>query len=151
MILFLVIAGVWAAFLLPPMLQSRRSSPLSSTEEFSKLTRGLGNARSVSTDAPEVAAVYTAAAAGLDRERVLGRRRRILILLVATVVGTLVGAIANGSVQLLMLNLLADAGLVWYVVMLLQIKARQLAATTVLDIRPLETTGRPQFRVISNG
>jgi len=151
MIWFLVIAGVWAAFLLPPMLAARRSSPLSSTEKFSKLTRGLGNARSVSTDAPEVAAVYAAAAAGLDRERVLARRRRVLILLVATVVGTLVAAIAYGSVQLLMLNLLADAGLVWYVVMLLQIKARQVAATAVVDIRPLETTGRPQFQVISNG
>lgn len=151
MMWFLLIAGVWAAFLLPPVLANRRSSPLSSTEEFSKLTRGLGNARSSITDAPEVAAVYRAAAAGLDRERVLARRRRILVALVATVIVTLIGAIATGNVQLLLLNLLIDAGLVWYVVMLLQIKARQGSVETVVDIRPLESQGSPQFRVISNG
>ena len=151
MIWFLLIAGVWAAFLLPMAMANRKSSPLSSTEEFSKLTEQLGKARTVSTDAPEVAAVYEAYAAGIGRERVLTRRRRMLVALIGAVIVTLIGAIAFGNVQLLLLNLLADAGLIWYVVMLLQIKARQAEAATVVDIRPLETQGRSQFQVISNG
>ncbi len=152
MIYFLLIAGVWAAFLLPPALTNRRSSPLSSTEEFSKLTRQLGKARSVSTDAPEVAALKDAAEAGIDREGVLARRRQILVALVTTALGTLIGAIVFGNVQLLLLSLLADAGLVWYIVMLLQIKTRQAAAIAVVDIRPLaETVDRFQFQVISSG
>ena len=152
MIYFLLIAGVWAAFLLPPALANRRSSPLSSTEEFSKLTRQLGKARSMSTDAPKVAALKDAAEAGIDREGVLARRRQILVALVTTVLGTLIGAIAFGNFQLLLLNLLADAGLVWYIVMLLQIKARQAAVIAVVDIRPLaEPVDRSQFQVISSG
>ena len=152
MIYFLLIAGVWAAFLLPPALANRRSSPLSSTEEFSKLTRHLGKARSLQPDAPELATVVEAAEAGLDRDIVLARRRRILIAIGGAVLVTLIGAIAFGNVQLLLLNLLADAGLIWYVVMLLQIKARQAAAASVVDIRPLSevSSGRPQFQVISN-
>lgn len=150
MIYFLLIAGVWAAFLLPPALANRRSSPMSSTEEFSKLTRHLGRARDVQTDSPEVAAVLEAAAAGLDRDNVLARRRRILMALITTAIVTLIGAIAFGNVQLLLVHLLADAGLGWYIVMLLQIKARQAAASSVIDIRPLpESTERAQFQVIS--
>ena len=143
MIYFLLIAGVWAAFLLPPALANRRSSPLSSTQEFNKMTRQLGKARSVSTDAPE---------AGIDREGVLARRRHILVALVTAVLGTLIGAISSGNLQLLLLNLIADAGLVWYIVMLLQIKKRQAAAISVVDIRLLtETVDRSQFQAISNG
>jgi len=149
-IYFLLIAGVWAAFLLPQAFANRRLSPMSSTEEFSKLTRQLGKARDLSTDSPEVMALQAAVANGVDRHRVLARRRRILIALASIVIGTLIAAIAFGNVQLLLLNLLADAGLIWYVVMLLQIKARQVEPTTVVDIRPLEMAGeRPQFRVIS--
>lgn len=150
MIYFLLIAGVWAAFLLPPALANRRLSPLSSTEEFSKLTRKLGKAREVPTDGLDSQALHRAAANGVDRGRVLARRRRILFALVGTVLITLVAAIATGNVQLLLLNLLADAGLIWYIVMLLQIKARQVDAASVVDIRPLELVGdKPQFKVIS--
>ena len=73
-----------------------------------------------------------AAEAGLDRDTVLARRRRILIAIGGAVLVTLISAIAFGNVQLLLLNLLADAGLIWYVVMLLQIKARQAAAASVV-------------------
>ncbi len=150
MIYFLLIAGVWAAFLLPPALANRRLSPLSSTEEFSKLTRQLGKARALPADAVDAQALSQAAANGIDRQRVLARRRRILFALVGTVLITLVAAIATGNVQLLLVNLLVDAGLIWYIVMLLQIKARQTEASSVVDIRPLELVGdQPQFRVIS--
>ena len=151
MIYFLLIAGVWAAFLLPPALANRRLSPISSTEEFSKLTRQLGKVRDAQTDAPEIAVIRDAADAGVDRDRVLARRRQILVALAVIVVTTLVGAIAAGNVQLLLLHLLADAAIVWYIVMLLQIKARQTAALTVVDIRPFPTSeNRPQFQVLSN-
>ena len=148
--LMLLIAGVWAAFLLPPAIENRRRSPLSSTEQFSKLTHHLGRARDGNTDTPEVAAAHEALAAGVERDDVLVRRQRILIGLGSLVAITLVAAIAARSVQMLALNLIADAGLVWYVMMLLQIKSRQATATSVVDIRPLPASETPQFRVISN-
>lgn len=150
LLLLVLIAGVWAAFLLPPALQSRRSSPLNSTEEFSELTRQLGRARSAQTNLTELAVVHEAAAAGIDRDRVLARRRLILMGLIGTVVVTLIAAIAGGNLQLLLVHIMFDAGLVWYIAMLLQIKARQQAAESILDIRPLVSEGRPQFQVISN-
>lgn len=149
MIYFLLIAGVWAAFLLPPALAKRRLSPASSTEEFSKLTRQLGKARHVET--PDVIGPHGGRQARLERDRVIARRRQILVGLGAVAVATLVGAIAVGNVQLLLVHLLADAALAWYVVMLLQIKARQTAEISVLDIRPLSPSAdHPQVKVVSN-
>lgn len=60
-----------------------------------------------------------------ERERVLARRRLALIVLVALVPVTLVAAILTGSFMLLIVNLVADVLIAFYVAMLLQIKQSQ--------------------------
>ena len=123
--IFLLIAGVWGAFLLPPVFRSRRYTPISTTQEFTRLTSRLA---SVHGPAAQSALMY--------RRQVLARRRRILIALGITVAITLVAAVARGSIPLLIVHVVVDAALIAYVAMLLQIKQRQQAVQNVVDIRP---------------
>jgi hypothetical protein len=121
-LILVVIAGVWAAFLLPPLFLVRRDTPLNTTQEFTKLTSRLASVQNNNGPARIGGTVA--------RAQVLSRRRQILIGMFALVGVTLVAAIMQGSFPLLMLHLVADAGLAWYVMMLLQIKERQAAAAT---------------------
>lgn len=118
-LILVVIAGVWAAFLLPPLFLVRRDTPLNTTQEFTKLTSRLASVQGQPGPARGSA---------MARSEVLSRRRQILIGMFATVAITLVAAIALGSFPLLLIHLLADGALAWYVMMLLQIKERQAAA-----------------------
>jgi hypothetical protein len=70
------------------------------------------------------------------RRQVMARRRRMLVVLASTAALTLVAAVARGSIPLLVVHVVADAALIAYVAMLLQIKQRQQAAAKVIDIRP---------------
>jgi len=70
-----------------------------------------------------------------ERERVLARRRMALIILVVLVPITLVAAIVTGSFALLVVNLVADLLVAFYVAMLLQIKQTQ-------GVRPPAARGR---------
>jgi hypothetical protein len=149
-VLMFLIAGVWAAFLLPPAIANRKRSPIARTEEFSRLAHGLGKARHVGTDTPEVAATMAAVAIGVDKDGVLARRRKILVGLGGAVLASLMAAWATGNVQVLIVHLVADAALIWYVVMLLQIKARQMATAGVVELVSLPAPATPQLRVISN-
>lgn len=139
-LILLVIAGVWAAFLLPPLFLVRRDTPLNTTQEFNKLTSRLAAVQAGHTP--------SAAALAVNRAQVLSRRRQILVALFATAVLTLGAAIVRGSFPLLILHLVVDAALVWYVMMLLQIKSRQQAAP-VLDIEPLHSGDAPVRVVVS--
>ncbi len=127
--IFLLIAGVWGAFLLPPVFRSRRDTPISTTQEFTRLTARL-------------AAVHGPAAqtALMHRRQVLARRRRMLIALAVTVAVSLLAAVALGSLPLLLVHVIADAALIWYVAMLLQIKQRQQTISNVVDITPVNSS-----------
>lgn len=126
--IFLLIAGVWGAFLLPPVFMSRKNTPISTTQEFTRLTARLANVHG-----PE------AQSAWIQRQRVLARRRRILIGLASAAVLSLVAAVSTGILPLLVVHIVLDAVLIWYVAMLLQIKQRQAAMADVIDIRTAST------------
>ncbi len=132
--IFLLIAGVWGAFLLPPVFRSRRYTPISTTQEFTRLT-----ARLASVHGP------AAQTALMQRRQVLARRRRMLAVLAITVVVTLVAAVIIGSLPLLVVHVIADGALIWYIAMLLQIKQRQQMGTNVIDITP--QTGQEQASI----
>jgi len=134
--IFLLIAGVWGAFLLPPVFRSRRDTPISTTQEFTRLT-----SRLASVHGP------AAQTALMQRRQVLARRRRMLIVMAATVAISLVAAVWMGSLPLLVVHVIADAVLIWYVAMLIQIKQRQQALSNVVDITPLagEEQSAPQI------
>lgn len=139
----LVIAGVWAAYLLPSVFASRRNAPLHSTQEFNQLTARLASVHG-----------HPVETADLARRRVLARRRRILVGLGLTAVATLTIAIWQGSSSLLIAHIAIDAIGAWYIAMLLQIKQRRVAPE-VVDLRPVEdvdeeSTAERHLRVVSS-
>lgn len=117
--LFLLIAGVWAVFLIPPMWADRRSSSMADNRRLS------GNpARSRSVDrSPKRANPGSGNSRSRGREqftngRVLSRRRRALILLATIVLVTLSMTIAFGGLWAIALHVLADMMLAGYIVAL---------------------------------
>lgn len=114
-ILFILLVGVWAAFVLPSFVNSRRETPVTQTPPQS------GRAPVQRT---------TAQTGGSSaREQVLARRRNALVAIVFLAIATLAAAIVTGSVALLFVSLVVDVGLAGYIAMLLQIKQRQQAVT----------------------
>jgi len=140
-LILVVIAGVWAAFLLPPLFFVRRETPLNTTQEFTKLTSRLASVRDTSEPLPTPTSV--------DRRHVLSRRRQILVGLFVVVVVSLGLAIARGSLPLLLVNLVADGVLAWYIMMLLQIKQRQSAPAVLADV-PVISTGEASIRIVAS-
>jgi hypothetical protein len=107
-ILFFLLVAVWAAVLLPSVVNVRRESQVNST------TR----------PEPERAPIARGASADA-RGKVLARRRYALIALGLGAVVSLIGAIVTGSFPLLIVALLFDVALAAYVAILLQIKQRK--------------------------
>ena len=137
--IFLLIAGVWGAFLLPPVFRSRRDTPISTTQEFTRLTSRLA---SVHGPAAQTALMH--------RRQVLARRRRMLLVLAATVVISLIAAVWLGSLPLLVVHIVADAVLIWYVAMLLQIKQRQQVVSNVVDITPVSSEEQSEVHILAS-
>ena len=104
-VLFILLVGVWAAFVLPSFLNRRRSHPVNRQ--------------------PDSAGPLAAFPIDLRRRQVLARRRLALVLLMVAAVGTLVGAVLTGSYLLLGLTLAIDVMLAVYIAVLLQIKRYQ--------------------------
>jgi len=99
-VLFILLVGVWAAFVLPSFLSRRRDKAVN---------------RQTGVVDPILSTPYD-----VHRRQVLSRRRLALV-------GTLVGAVLTGSFWLLALTLILDVMLAVYVAVLLSIKQRQAA------------------------
>lgn len=125
-VIFLLLAAVWGAFLLPPLMKSRREAPISSTQEFDRSLARLASVQGY-------AKLQTA-----SRRRIQARRRRVFSGLLAAAVLTLALAVARGSLNLLFLHLVIDALGVGYVAMLLHIKQQRRGATTASIEVPVE-------------
>lgn len=135
-IAFVLIACIWAAFLLPSFFESRRAAPLSTTRSFAKSTALLGTvASSTGTEL-------------MARRRARERRRRVLIALAAGALISLAVAIMRSSVLWLGLTLTFDLAIAAYVTLLLQTKQQivpavvPLAAPTLVEEEPQRHTVR---------
>ncbi|HHC07151.1 MAG TPA: hypothetical protein ENK55_00325 [Actinobacteria bacterium] len=113
-IVFILIAGIWAAFLLPSFLEDRREAPVASTRAFARSRALLAN---VSTGSGALVA-----------SSVQLRRRRILVGLVVAAGLSLLAATVTGSVLLLWVTIGVDVALAAYVTLLLMLKQQRLAA-----------------------
>ena len=126
-ILFILLAGVWGAFVLPSVLSDRRTStgdavlrgPLAQIEE-----PPTPQPAQVSGGAT-VTAIRQTSTSPTAREKVLARRKAALMGLGVAAVASLVAAVVTGSSALLVVTLLVDLALALYISMLLQIKQRQ--------------------------
>ena len=135
----LVIAGAWAAYLLPSIFVSRRNAPLQSTQEFNRITARLASVHGHAVENSDLA-----------RVRILARRRKFLAGLALAAATTLTVAIWQGSSVLLVAHIAIDAVGAWYVAMLLQIKQRR-EVPTIVDLRPVEeTTEERHLRIVSS-
>ena len=135
-IVIFVLAGVWAAFLLPSVFSGRRDHPNESAREFTQLSARLSNAGSATTIEPM-----------LTRRRVLARRRRALFFLSTLAIATLTISILKSSAALL-IAFIAIAGVIaWYLAMLVQIRQRR-ESSFVVDLRD-EEQQEPQVRIVA--
>lgn len=135
----LVIATIWGIYLFPSIFGSRRDAPLSSTEEFDRWTHHMADVQRRGYSARRATA----------RDVVRTRRRRALAALIAGAVATLAVAYWQGSIAWLLVHLLFDAGIAWYVGMLLQLKQRQMARAA--DLHAVQETdhGDRQIRIVA--
>lgn len=127
MALFLLIAAVWAVFLLPPLWAGWYYSPTSSTRRFSRLVAPMDDAPLPSHD------TYRSSGGPRvrGRARKLARRRQVLFVLASAAFGSLVLVVAFRNIWMLILHASAGASLVWYAVMLRRIKEREMRVEAV--------------------
>ena len=140
LVFLLVIGGVWAVYLVPPILNSRRETPLASTAEYSRIAARLNT---VQNEGRPVAV-------GLGRSAVLARRRRALATLAISAGTSLVLALTTRHLGWLFAHIVIDAGIAWYVAVLLQIKqTRSLPVVAPLAPRVAEYSDQP-VRVVAS-
>jgi len=160
-VVLVVLAGIWAAVLVPPMLRSRAEArPADSIGNFRRQLRvpqrtgpavaalgdgpraaGAGAVRRTAPPLP-LAASRPLTPQASRRARTLRRRRDVLAVLLAGMTGTLfLGAVFSSLRSLLWLHLLLDVALVAYVAML--VRARNAAAEREMKLRFLPATPQP--------
>lgn len=125
----LVIAGIWAVYLLPVVFGERNTTPLSSTDEFDRWTHSMAN----------VQRHTVAELAQSSRELVRARRRRTLITLGVLAIGSLGAAWRMGSMPWLLIGLFFVSLVFLYVSLLVQMKQRRderLKVTHVAERTP---------------
>ena len=110
-IFFILIAGAWAAFLLPSFFDHRRENPKATTRAFARSKEKLANVT--------VAQVGSPAYAQHHAEK---RRQRIFIVLILTALATLVIAVLQSSMMWLGITIALDLVVGAYVAMILTAK-----------------------------
>lgn len=115
-VLFILIAGLWAAFLLPSFFDHRNQTPKSTTRDFARTKQLLAT---VSASDPS----------GEDyvRRHAQVRRTRLLMGLGIAAVVTLVVATWTGSVPWLYASIAIDVAIALYITVLLTMKQQRYA------------------------
>jgi hypothetical protein len=136
-VVLLILAGIWAAVLIPPLLAGRAEGrPADSIGDFRRQLHVLRRAAPVSVPAahslatygvvPFVAAPRTQSRHDAARRRTVKRRRDVFYALLSSMVGTLVLGMVPGMRVLLGLHVVLDALFAAYVFVL--VRMRNLAA-----------------------
>ncbi|MEN8239435.1 MAG: hypothetical protein ABFR53_09565 [Actinomycetota bacterium] len=113
-VLFILIAGLWAAFLLPAFFDHRSNAPRTTTRDFARTRRKLAQ---VSTAQPDGDAYV--------RRHTQRKQQQVLMGLAATFVVTLGYATWSGAVVWLYINIVVAVAIAVYITMLLTIKAQR--------------------------
>lgn len=107
-VLAILLAGLWAAYMLPSFFDDRGRAPRSSTKAFAHRKQVLRELTNAQPDSKEYV-----------RQHAQIKRQRILLGLGASALFTLVVATLTGSVSWLMLTIAFDIALASYVSLLL--------------------------------
>jgi hypothetical protein len=120
-VLFILIAGLWAAFLLPSFFDNRSSAPKAGTKDFARTRQMLAN---VSSSQPDTDTYI--------RRHTQVRRKQVLVGLAIAYVATLVFATLTGSLPWLWVNIAINISIAAYVTLLLTVKQRRALQRTVV-------------------
>lgn len=123
---FILLAGVWAAFAWSSFFDSRRTAPTASTRSFARSTALLASV-SASTQREVLA-----------RQRAMERRRRVLVALGVGAAVTLGLAIWQNSIGWLGIAILFDIVLAAYIGLLLQLKRQRINRAPVVRMPVIE-------------
>lgn len=111
----ILIAGLWAAFLLPSFFDHRSRAPKTTTRDFARTKQVLGQVSAAEPDGAEYV-----------RRHAQMKRQRILVGLVLTAVFTLVVATWTGSIAWLWATIAFNIATAGYVALLLYVKQQSL-------------------------
>ncbi len=136
---FVLIGGIWAAFLLPSLVDGRRMAPISSTRSFHRSQDLLASV--ATSDAREV----------MLRKRTALRRQRILAALAIGALLALLIAIVQSSVTWLLLAIAFDLAVAGYVATLIHLRqaATPRAHVVPLQVVEAEDPHRASVRVVA--
>ncbi len=125
-ILFILIAGAWAAFLLPSFFDHRRENPRATTRAFARSKEKLANVTAAQVGSPAYA-----------QHHAQMRRQRIFVALFVTALVTLVIAVMRSSITWLGITIVVDMAVGAYVALILT--ARQPKRARRAPVVPLPT------------
>lgn len=138
-VLFILIAGLWAAFLLPSFFDHRNQTPRSTTRDFARTKQLLATVSASQPDTDEYV-----------RRHVQKRRTRVLVGLAVTAVVTLFVATWTASVAWLWATIAVDLVIAGYVTMLLAIKRQRVVPrAAVVPIAPQQPVMVPAAPVVA--
>lgn len=133
---FILIAFIWAAFLLPSFFESRRRAPINATRDFARSTALLASVATV--PGTELMA----------RRKARERRRRLLYALAAGALISLSVAILRSSVVWLGVTLVFDVAIAAYVGLLVQLRYRAAPAAVVSISQPAAVDTEPSQHTV---
>ena len=156
-VLILIIILAWVAFLGPSILRARnRQGRSDSVGDFHHRLAQLGRTNGRHRDHPKRPAalsfqrpLFGPTQNGHGMSPIQRRRRDVLLVLAGIVAVTLLAALVTRSMPMFLLNLLADAALVAYVYMLVQIKQRTHEQR--VKVRYLNSAYRPIAPYLADG
>ena len=133
---FLLIGGIWAAFLLPSSFESRRRAPLTTTRNFARTKDLLASVSA--TNRPALMA----------RRRAATRRQRALTVLSLGAILSLTVAVLQSSFALLMVAIAFDLALAGYVALLVQMRATRERTSPVVSLVPIDPVHDAQHHTV---
>ena len=130
--LFLAVAAVWAMFLIPKWVADRATNN-PARPDFGSLQRSNSEARLGGAIGRVLARSGEAAKVVSHRETVLARRRRAGLILLSASIASLAGWFVLNSLWMILVHVIVDAVIVWYVIMLRQIQAFREDVNALFD------------------
>ena len=137
--IFLILALIWAAALLPPLVRSRlEGNPVDSVGRFRRHLRVLESTSPLANDLAQSAAsnygssMPKAWAVEAQRLRRLRRRQQVAFILLATMATTLILGLIPALRPVLVLHVLADAAFVSYITLLVKARNEKLQSGAVV-------------------
>ena len=125
-IFFILIAGAWAAFLLPSFFDHRRENPKATTRAFARSKEKLANVTVAQVGSPAYA-----------QQHAQRRRQRTFLVLLFAALTTLVIAVLQSSMLWLGITIIVDMAVGGYVAMILTAKQpKAVRRAPVVPIQP---------------